>query len=132
MLSKTPLSNLVRLEDLNPVNGKRNDGAHPPIHPVKPYQAKGLKSQVWEYIARRYLANVVGRNAVYERWKLTVSLNGVPMGASNRYFIFEGFYEIFPYFKPENLQWIPEVKTGQMLPVLDVKLKSQKTKPPPI
>jgi DNA topoisomerase IA len=131
MLSKTPLSNFVRLEDLNPVNGKRNDGAHPPIHPVKPYQAKDLKSQVWEYIARRYLANVVGRNAVYERWKLTVSLNGVLMGASNRYFIFEGFYEIFPYFKPKNLQWIPEVKTGMMLPVLDVKIKKQKTKPPP-
>lgn len=130
-LRETPLSKFIVFQDLNPMDGKKNDEAHPPIHPIKPYLAGDLKGKIWEYIARRYLANVVGRNAVFERWKLSVELNGVPMEASSKYFIHEGFYEVFPYFRPRDLLWIPELRKGQALPVLDVQIEEKKTKPPP-
>lgn len=131
MLRGTPLSKFIVFQDLNPADGKKNDGAHPPIHPIKPYLAGELRGKIWEYIARRYLANVVGRNAIFERWKLSVELNGVPMEASSRYFIHEGFYEVFPYFRPKDLLWIPELRKGQVLPVLNVQIDEKNTKPPP-
>jgi DNA topoisomerase IA len=130
VLSRTPFSRFIHYEDFSPIDGKKNDGAHPPIHPVKPYLGKNFSGRIWEYIARRYLANTVGRNAVFERWKLSVDVNGVEMDAVGKYFIEEGFYDVFPYFKPKDLQWIPELKNGQILPILEVGLSERKTKPP--
>jgi DNA topoisomerase IA len=131
MLSRTPFSRFIHYEDFSPIDGKKNDGAHPPIHPVKPYLGKDSSGRIWEYIARRYLANTVGRNAVFERWKLSVDVNGVKMDAAGKYIIEEGFYDVFPYFKPKDLQWIPELRNGQILPILEVGLSERKTKPPP-
>jgi DNA topoisomerase IA len=81
MLSSTPLAPLINFSDYSPKSGRRNDGAHPPIHPTAPYTGKDLKAKVWEYVARRYLANVVGRDAKLKKWSSSVSLNGVPMAA---------------------------------------------------
>lgn len=129
-LSRTPLSRFINYEDFSPINGKKNDGAHPPIHPIKPYLGKNVSGRIWEYIARRYLANTVGRNAVFERWKLSVDVNGVKMDAAGKHIVEEGFYEVFPYFRPKDLQRIPELKIGQTLPILEVGLSERKTKPP--
>ena len=131
VLSKTPLSALINLSDYSPRSGKRNDGAHPPIHPTAPYAGEGLKAKVWDYVARRYLANVVGRDAKMKRWSLGVSLNGAPMEASNRYFVDRGFYAIFPYFEPKDTLQIPQLRVGEALPVLKVELEERQTKPPP-
>ncbi len=131
MLKNSHLSNLVKLDSINPRSGSKNDGAHPPIHPTQPYPHQDLKARVWEYVARRYLANVVYGDAVFNRWRLSVSLGGVELSASNRYFVDEGFYQVFPYFRPKQLLWIPEARLGQLLPVKDVELAKKKTKPPP-
>jgi DNA topoisomerase IA len=131
MLSKTPLASLVNISDYSPRSGKRNDGAHPPIHPVAPYTGSDLKAKVWEYVARRYLANVVGRDAKLKKWSLDVDLNGVPMAAANRYFIDRGFYAIFPYFEPKDTLQIPQLRIGEALPILKVELEEKQTKPPP-
>jgi DNA topoisomerase IA len=131
MLSKTPLAPLVNLSDYSPRSGRRNDGAHPPIHPTAPYTGKDLKAKVWEYVARRYLANVVGRAAKLKKWSLSVSLNSVPMAAANRYLVDRGFYAIFPYFEPKDTLQIPQLRVGEALPVLKVELEEKQTKPPP-
>jgi len=131
MLSKTPLASLVNLSDYSPRSGKRNDGAHPPIHPVAPYTGSDLKAKVWEYVARRYLANVVGRDAKLKKWSLGVELNGVPMAAANRYFVDRGFYAIFPYFEPKDTLQIPQLRIGEALPILKVEFEEKQTKPPP-
>jgi DNA topoisomerase-3 len=40
-----------------PRDGGHNDGAHPPIHPIRlPDGLSGQKAQVYEYIARHFLA----------------------------------------------------------------------------
>jgi len=131
MLSKTPLGSFINPSDYNPRGGKRNDGAHPPIHPTAPYAGDDLKAKVWEYVARRYLANVVGRDAKLKKWGLGVELNGVPMTAANRYFIDKGFYIIFPYFEPKNTLQIPQLRIGETLPVLNVEIGEKQTMPPP-
>jgi DNA topoisomerase IA len=108
MLSKTPLGSLVNISDYSPRGGSRNDGAHPPIHPVAPYIGSDVKAKVWEYVARRYLANVVGRDAKLKKWSLGVELNGVPMATTNRYFVDRGFYAVFSYFEPKDTLQIPQ------------------------
>lgn len=131
MLSKTPLGTLINVAEYGPRSGKHNDEAHPPIHPTAYYGGMDLKGKVWMYLARRYLANVVGRDAKLKKWMLHVALNGVPMEAANRYFVDKGFYEIFPYFEPKDMLQIPQLRVGDKLPVLKVELEEKETKPPP-
>ncbi|MHC1586392.1 MAG: DNA topoisomerase, partial [Candidatus Hecatellaceae archaeon] len=131
MLASSQLAGYVKLENLNPRNGSKNDGAHPPIYPTKVYSYRDFKGRIWEYLARRYLANTVYDDAIYRRWKLVANLAGVRLEASGRHFVDEGFYKVYPYFKPRELQWVPELHPGDRLPVLEVKLVKRKTKPPP-
>ncbi|MCD6445073.1 DNA topoisomerase III [Candidatus Bathyarchaeota archaeon] len=131
MLMTTPLSEYARLGVFKPRSGRKNDKAHPPIYPVKPYPYKDVKGRIWDYIARRYLANVVSEDASMKRWRLEVNLRGIGMGATGRYMLDEGFYRVFPYFRPKELKRIPDVEPGEVLRVLKVELLSRKTKPPP-
>lgn len=59
MLRSSHLTNYVRLESFNPRDGRKNDGAHPPIYPVQPHEYSDVKGEIWDYVARRYLANIV-------------------------------------------------------------------------
>lgn len=44
---------------MNPRQGKKSDQAHPPIHPIKYTDGlSGNERQVYEFIARRFLACV--------------------------------------------------------------------------
>ena len=131
MLSSTYLRKYIDLSSYSPRNGRKNDGAHPPIHPTAYYARSDIKGKIWEYIARRYLANVVGRDASLKRWKLSVKAGDVMMEASGKYFTDEGFYQIFPYFKPKDALWIPRLHIGELLPIVKVDLRGRKTKPPP-
>jgi DNA topoisomerase IA len=130
VLAKTPLASFVNYGNFNPRSGKRNDEAHPPIHPTSHFTGGGVEGKVWEYVARRYLANVVGRDAQLKKWRLGVELNGIPMEASNKYFVDRGFYAVFPYFEPRDTLQIPQLRAGEALPVLEVKLDEKQTKPP--
>lgn len=131
MLSNTPLGTYIKSGVFQPRDGKKNDNAHPPIYPVKPYPYDDIKGKIWSYIARRYVANVSSKDALLKRWRLDVLLKEVTMGTTGRYIIDSGFYEVFPFFKPRDLSQIPEVKPGDALPVLKVELVEKKTKPPP-
>lgn len=116
---------------MGPRDGRRNDGAHPPIHPIKVYSLADLKGKIWEYVAKRYLANVVSIDAEFKRWRLKVDLNGVTLEGTNRYLVDEGFYRVFPYFKPAKLQQIPAVNIGEKLLVEHVEFFERQTEPPP-
>lgn len=130
-LKRSRLAEYVRLDSINPRSGGKDDGAHPPLHPIKPYEGVDLKGRIWEYVARRYLANVVYGDAKLNHWRLSVKLNEVSLSASGRYFIDEGFYAVFPYFKPKQVQRIPELRQGEELSVEAVELLKRKTEPPP-
>jgi DNA topoisomerase IA/intein/homing endonuclease len=131
MLSSTPLGRKIDTSLFNPKDGRKNDGAHPPIYPTAYYPGLDDRGKIWEYISRRYLANVVGKDAILKRWKLNVDLGNLQMDATGRYFVDEGFYQIFPYFKPRELTYIPQLRIGERLPVIKVALEERETKPPP-
>ncbi|MEM2320520.1 MAG: type IA DNA topoisomerase [Candidatus Bathyarchaeia archaeon] len=131
MMSQTLLGKYVNMLNYSPRDGKKNDGAHPPIYPTAYYQWLDDRGKVWEYIARRYLANVIGKDALLKRWKLQVNVNGLKLSATGRYFVNEGFYQVFPYFKPKDTLWIPQLRAGDKLLVVEVNLEEKRTKPPP-
>jgi DNA topoisomerase IA len=116
--------------NFSPRDGNKNDGAHPPIYPTAYYPWSDERGKTWEYISRRYLANVIGKDALLKRWRLSVNVNEVKMDATGRYFVDEGFYLMFPYFKPKDTIWIPELRVGEKLPVIKVELEEKETKPP--
>jgi len=113
----------------NPRNGKKSDKAHPPIYPLKIYQGKKLRRLVWEYVARRFLANVFCDDAIMRRQELIVNINNVVLSADGKFLSRPGFYYVFDYFKP-NERRIPKAVPGEKVEIRNVVMKHGKTEPP--
>ncbi|MCL7401403.1 MAG: DNA topoisomerase [Thaumarchaeota archaeon] len=113
-----------------PLNGYRNDGAHPPIYPISPYSRDNtLKWKVWEYIARRFLANVFSIDARILKQRGLIKVGEAILKTSGSKIEEMGFYKIYPYFKPETKS-IPKLSVNEKLEVMDLKLVEESTKPP--
>lgn len=113
----------------SPLQGRLDDGAHTPIYPVMPYSGTGPAAKVWEYVARRFLANAFYPDAVRRERFAEVDLAGVMLKSSGAETVVSGFYEIYGYFKPRD-DPIPELVEGESLTVSAVKLHEGETKPP--
>ena len=115
----------------NPRQGRKDDKAHPPIYPIKPYPNDGSKHwKVWEYIARRYLANAYANDAFGFKQSLEALHNDIIFTGYGRYYAYEGFYKIFPYFRSKDNP-IPDFEVGERLKVVKVEVKTGRTEPPP-
>lgn len=113
-----------------PRNGKLNDGAHPPIYPTALFRGEGSAKRVWEYFARRFVANAFFSDAQIVRQKGLIRIAGVELYSSGRYFARTGFYDVFPYFKPQE-ELIPKLKVGDTVKVIRASLIEDETRPPP-
>jgi len=114
----------------NPRNGRHDDKAHPPIYPIRPYPIdNGHKWVIWEYIARRFVANAYSRDAKIVHQGITALIGEIEFKASGMRFEQEGFYRVFPYFKPKEnpLPYLPE---GTRIEVISIKMRKGKTQPP--
>jgi len=113
----------------NPRNGRKSDKAHPPIYPLKVYPKTGLKRFVWEYIARRFLANAFCDDATITGQELRVDINGVEFSAQGRFLSRPGFYHVFYYFRPSESR-LPRAFPGNRVEIKEISMKRGKTKPP--
>ncbi|MEM3066046.1 MAG: type IA DNA topoisomerase [Nitrososphaerota archaeon] len=115
---------------VEPFNGKKDDGAHPPIYPIKPYPEDGsLKRKVWEYIAKRFAANVLFDDAELKESAAEIRVGEAAVKASGAVVTRKGFFEIFEYFMPKDAP-MPKLSPGDSLEVIGLELKEDKTKPP--
>ncbi len=118
------------LEQPNPFNGSKNDGAHPPLYPVAPYPRDNtLKWRVWEYIARRFLANVYSSNAKLLKQRALIKVGEIMLKTVGGRIEDVGFYKVYPYFKPEENP-IPKMTDNEKLKILELRLVKESTKPP--
>lgn len=118
------------LEQPNPLNGSKNDGAHPPLYPVTPYPKENtLKWKVWEYIARRFLANVYSSNAKLLKQHALIRVGEIILKTAGSRIEDVGFYKVYPYFKPEENP-LPKMTNNEKVKVLDLRLVKEFTKPP--
>jgi len=117
-------------KDPNPRNGRRDDKAHPPIYPVKPYpKDNSLSWVVWEYIARRYIANAFSDDAFGFRQEVKIAISDIIFKGNGMYIGKYGFYKVFPYFKPKENP-IPRLNIGDEVKIIEISIKSGVTKPP--
>ncbi|MDJ0273976.1 MAG: type IA DNA topoisomerase [Aigarchaeota archaeon] len=114
----------------DPRQGRLDDGAHPPIYPIRPYSGRGLLAAVWEYIARRFVANAYFDDALVARQSAAIDIGGVTFGAHGQLLLRRGFLEVYPYQRVES-DPIPKLSRGQLLRVVKLELREGKTSPPP-
>ncbi|RLG62415.1 DNA topoisomerase III [Candidatus Geothermarchaeota archaeon] len=114
----------------NPRQGRHDDKAHPPIYPIKPYPGEdSIYRVVWEYIARRYVANVYSEDAFGFRQKIEILVEDIPIYANGFYYGKYGFYKVYNYFMPKESP-LPRLSVGDKLLIKEVDLKIGYTKPP--
>ncbi|MCS7134004.1 MAG: DNA topoisomerase [Candidatus Caldarchaeum sp.] len=113
----------------NPRNGSRDDGAHPPIYPVKTYQGSGILMNIWEYIARRFYANAFFEDAVQQIQSAEIMIANLSLKAGGNRVVSPGFYRVFHYFTPADNP-IPVLSDGEKLQVVKIERVEEETKPP--
>ncbi len=133
--------NLLK-KPLKPTSGKRDDKAHPPIHPTTAVEKSVLQNMpelkkisavawaVYELVTRHFLATL-SDSAELKRGNVQFTIKGEGFKITGLRIIKEGFLEIYPYQKVSEI-FLPkkELKVGDMVFVDEIQLKAGKTTPP--
>lgn len=112
-----------------PRNGRKNDKAHPPIHPTS--HANDLSAdekKVYEYVTRRFLASCA-TDALGEETKVEVELVGEHFHASGLVVQALNYLKVFTYEKWDN-KWIPAFREQQRFQPDKMEMKKGSTSAP--
>ncbi|KAI8983112.1 DNA topoisomerase [Pilobolus umbonatus] len=112
-----------------PRNGKNNDKAHPPIHPVA-YNGSltGNAARVYEFIARRFLGSC-WKNAIGMETNVEVEMGGELFDAKGLVILERNYLEVYTYDKWSGNE-IPDFQTGQEFIPHSLEMKSGMTTAP--
>jgi len=124
---------LLGKAELKPVEGKKEDPAHPAIYPtfeVPPSKAMTPQQRkLYDLVVRRFLS-AFGEPTVRESLKVTLEIDGNRFVATGRRSIKEGWTRYYaPYLSFEE-QPLPELKIGDTLKVKGIKVLDKETQPP--
>lgn len=98
-----------------PRQGRNNDKAHPPIHPVNyvaPTQLNERERTVYEFVVRRFLA-CCSENAIGEATDIEIEYGGEVFHAHGLRVIARNYLEVYPYDKWESSQVLPQYAVGE-------------------
>jgi DNA topoisomerase-1 len=113
-----------------PLEGKKEDPAHPAIHPTGQGGRAGEREmRLYDLIARRFLS-CFAEAAVRESQKVTVASGNEKYCASGNRTVTQGWFEIYaPYVKLEEVA-LPAFSEGEAAPLSGFKIDEKKTQPP--
>ncbi|KAI0786764.1 DNA topoisomerase [Abortiporus biennis] len=112
-----------------PRQGKRNDKAHPPIHPTAHAgNLAGDERKVYEYITRRFLA-CCSKDALGMETTVDVEYGGEEFYASGLTVLERNYLEVFPYDKWADKE-IPHFNQGQQFTPTVCELREGQTTRP--
>ncbi len=118
-------------ERLTPTSGKKTDPAHPAIHPTGE-KATGLDAEnkkIYDLIVHRFLA-AFGDPATRQTVKIYFDNNSEIFIAKGTRTVERGWHILYgPYAKFEEEE-LPELKKGEVLDVIEIKIYAKETKPP--
>jgi len=126
-LSKAILSR----EKIIPSRGNKKTTDHPPIHPTSVASKERLKADEWklyELIVRRFAATLLPA-AKMKSMAAKIDVNGEVFVANGSSIIEENWTGHYPYYKHKDV-FVPELKPGQELTLIDRALEGKETKPP--
>ncbi|AEM39799.1 DNA topoisomerase I [Pyrolobus fumarii 1A] len=115
---------------LRPVQGPKEDPAHPAIHPTGAVPRRKLnraEERIYDLIVRRFLA-AFSKPAVVERVTATLDFGVVRVNVSGTRVLEEGWYVYYPFSRPKDD--IPRVSRGERLRVERVVVETVYTEPP--
>jgi DNA topoisomerase-1 len=124
---------LLAKQELKPMEGKKEDPAHPAVYPTGNIPQRTLdvsERNIWDLVVRRFMA-VFSQAAIRQSIKVCVTVNSYHFYLRGRQTLKEGwlrFYE--PYARSEEVL-LPHIEEGQTVNVKKVVLEDKFTKPPP-
>ncbi|CCA71076.1 related to DNA topoisomerase III alpha [Serendipita indica DSM 11827] len=112
-----------------PRKGKKNDKAHPPIHPTA-YAGNlaGNEKKVYEYVTRRFLASC-SKDAEGFQTTITVAVNGEEFSASGLLVLERNYLEVFPYDKWSSHELPPFEEGEEFMPTICELREGETTRP---
>ena len=116
---------------LKPNNGRKEDAAHPPIHPTGILPTSKLSSdeqKIYDLIVYRFIA-VFFDAAKFETMKTTLDIEGEKFKFSRRRVTYKGWMEHYPFRKIDD-DLFPDVKEGDVMSVKELISDEKETKPP--
>lgn len=111
--------------------GRKRSTDHPPIHPTSLAEKTSLTADEWklyDLIVRRFISTLLPP-AKNKTVTASIDINGETFNASGSRIIEESWTRFYPYYKRKDV-FIPELRKGQLLTVVDKKLQEKETKPP--
>ena len=115
-----------------PRNGRNNDKAHPPIHPVN-YVASGSLNEnerkVYEFVVRRFLA-CCSKDALGEATDIEIDYGSEIFHAHGLRVIARNYLDVYPYDKWESSQQLPHYTVGVTFEPTEANMLDGKTSAP--
>ncbi|WP_457743110.1 DNA topoisomerase I [Thermococcus sp.] len=124
---------LLGKDKLRPVEGKKDDPAHPAIYPTgelpKPGELTKDEANLYDLIVRRFLALFM-EPAVRESMKVFINSNSHRFILSGSRTLKEGWLKVYGKYVKFDEVILPPFKEGEPVKVLQIKREKKKTKPP--
>ena len=116
---------------LRPRQGKKDDPAHPAIHPTGrlPGRLGRVEGKIYDLICRRFMASL-GDPAVRESRVAHVDVSGYMFRLKGSQLVEKGWTVFYaPYFREKGVV-LPNLKIGQKIPMIRMEAERRHTKPP--
>lgn len=119
---------------LKPVEGPKEDPAHPAIYPtgIVPTGLKSHEQKIYDLIVRRFLAVFASKVKIIHKIAYLRPMDhdiNISFILSGKEIIDEGWYKYYPFHKPSE-KFIPKLRIGQLVSVVRASVKKTYTKPP--
>lgn len=123
---------LLRKRRLTPQQGKKDDPAHPAIHPTGslPERIGKPEGRVFDLICRRFMA-AFGEPAVRERVDAVVEVGEYSFHLKGSQILEKGWMTYYTPYVREKESPLPPLSPGQVIPMVGVKAVDRYTKSPP-
>ena len=122
---------LMSRSRLKPRQGKKDDPAHPAIHPTgaKPRRLQENEAKIYDLIAKRFLS-CLGGPAIREKIDAEVDVNGHSFYLRGSKTTKKGWLDIYAPYVEDKETTLPEIEVGLVFPVAKLSTRRSYTKPP--
>ncbi len=119
---------------LKPVEGAKEDPAHPAIYPtgVASISLSRISRRIYDLVTRRFIASFAPSGRLLRKTIVLSPLRqggGVLFKLAGQEIIYEGWLKYYPFSMPKEFQ-VPRVGVGELLEVVSVKVDRKFSKPP--
>ena len=118
-------------DKLVPARGKKRTTDHPPVYPTSVAARGSLSEDEWklyELVVRRFICSLLPP-AEIKSISANIDIGGEVFVANGSNVIEKNWIAFYPYYRHEDV-YIPDLKQGQKLKVIDKKIQDKETKPP--